>query len=140
MWFLNAGCFLYLLSKSKYARFSKDTNSAACLPLWLLLFIPTGHVLRVESPVESVEATDRSFGNAHVESLSPADQELLDGNLMSEPYQIVDRILRKQVAAKRSKLLTRTILCNCLRSSFYCAGASIPRTAFWVVSSVVRIQ
>ena len=44
-----------------------------------------------------------------------------------------------RLSQKRSKLLTRTILCNCLPSSFYCAGASIPRTAFWVVSSVVRI-
>ena len=44
------------------------------------------------------------------------------------------------LSQKRSILLTRTILFNCLPSSFYCAGASIPRTAFWVVSSVVRIQ
>jgi hypothetical protein len=28
---------------------------------------------------------------------------------MSEPYQIMDRIFRKQVAAKQYKLLTRTI-------------------------------
>jgi hypothetical protein len=31
---------------------------------------------------------------------------------MSEPYQIMDRILRKQVAAKPQKLLTRTIYAN----------------------------
>jgi hypothetical protein len=30
----------------------------------------------------------------------------------------------------RSKLLTRTILCNCLLSSFNRASANIPRTAF----------
>ena len=66
----------------------------------MLLFIPTGHVLRGESPAESVESTDRSFGNAHFESFSPANQGLLDGNLMLEPYQIMDRIQRKQVVAK----------------------------------------
>ena len=68
------------------------------------------------------------FGNTRFESFSPADQELLDRNLMSELYRILDRILRKQVAAKRSKLLTRTILCHCLRSVFNRAGANISRT------------
>jgi hypothetical protein len=31
---------------------------------------------------------------------------------------------------KRSKPLTRTVLCNCLLSSFNRASANIPRTAF----------
>jgi biotin carboxylase/acetyl-CoA carboxylase carboxyltransferase component/biotin carboxyl carrier protein len=76
---------------------SEGSNSAAYLPLRLLLFNPTGHVLRVESYVES---TDRSSGNVHIESLSPADQGSLDGTLVSEPYQIMDRIQRKRVVAK----------------------------------------
>jgi hypothetical protein len=41
----------------------------------------------------------------------------------------MDRIQRKRVVAK-SKMPTRTVLCNCLLSSFNRASANIPRTAF----------
>ena len=103
------------------------TLQPACLFGCFCLFrLDTSFMLKVRlNPLnrQTVRFPKRSFW-----SFSPADQELLDGNLMSEPYQIMDRILRKQVAAKRSKLLTRTILCHCLRSSFNRAGANNPRT------------
>jgi hypothetical protein len=76
---------------------SEGTNSAACVPLWLLLFNATGNVLRVESHAEAI---DSSSGNVPIGSLSPADQGLLDGTLVFEPYQVIDRIQRKRVFAK----------------------------------------
>jgi hypothetical protein len=57
---------------------------------------PTGHVLRAESYVES---TDRSSGNIHIESLSPAENGSVDGTLVSEPCQGMDRIQRKRVVS-----------------------------------------
>jgi biotin carboxylase/acetyl-CoA carboxylase carboxyltransferase component/biotin carboxyl carrier protein len=76
---------------------SEGTDSAAFLPLRLLLFNPTGHVLRVESYIES---TDPSTGRVHLISLSPADPGSLHNTLVSEPYQIMDRMQRKRVVAK----------------------------------------
>jgi TPR repeat protein len=50
-----ARCWLLLVFVVEVCSFSSEgTNSAACLPFTLILFDPTGHVLRVESHVESV--------------------------------------------------------------------------------------
>lgn len=76
---------------------SEGTSSAAFLPLRFLLYNPTGHVLRVESYIES---TDPSNGKVRILSLSSADQGSLHGSLVSEPYQIMDRMQRKRVVAK----------------------------------------
>lgn len=76
---------------------SEGTSSAAFLPLRFLLFNPTGHVLRVESYLES---TDPATGNVKIVSLSQAEQGSLHGTLVSEPYQIMDRIQRNRVVAK----------------------------------------
>jgi hypothetical protein len=52
---LVAGYCLSSVVEGGVCTFSAEgTNSGACLSLTLILFDPTGHVLRVESPVESV--------------------------------------------------------------------------------------
>jgi biotin carboxylase/acetyl-CoA carboxylase carboxyltransferase component/biotin carboxyl carrier protein len=76
---------------------SEGTGSAAFLPLRFLLFNPTGHVLRVESYLES---TDPGSGNVRIMSLSRREQGSLHGTMVSEPYQIMDRIQRNRVIAK----------------------------------------
>jgi biotin carboxylase/acetyl-CoA carboxylase carboxyltransferase component/biotin carboxyl carrier protein len=76
---------------------SEGTCSAAFLPLRFLLFNPTGHVLRVESYLES---TDPATGNVRIVSLSRTDQGSLHGTPVSEPYQIMDRMQRNRVVAK----------------------------------------
>lgn len=76
---------------------SEGTNSAAFLPLRFLLFNPTGHVLRVESYLES---TDPASGNVRIMSLSRKEQGSLHGTMVSEPYQIMDRMQRNRVVAK----------------------------------------
>lgn len=76
---------------------SEGTNSAAFLPLRFLLFNPTGHVLRVESYLES---TDPGSGNIRIMSLSRREQGSLHGTMVSEPYQIMDRMQRNRVVAK----------------------------------------
>lgn len=76
---------------------SEGTSSAAFLPLRFLLFNPTGHVLRVESYLES---TDPATGNVRIMSLSRREHGSLHGIMVSEPYQIMDRIQRNRVVAK----------------------------------------
>lgn len=76
---------------------SGGTNSAAFLPLRFLLFNPTGHMLRVESYLES---TDPATGSVRIVSLSRSDQGSLHGTAVSEPYQIMDRMQRNRVVAK----------------------------------------
>jgi hypothetical protein len=76
---------------------SEGSNSAACLSPRLPFSNPNGHFVFAEIHYES---TDSSFGNFHIDSLSHADLGLLDGTLISELYQIIDRIQRKRVVAK----------------------------------------
>lgn len=73
-----------------------DTPSTT-IPLRFLLFNPTGHMLRVESYVES---TDRNSGVEKIISVSQENPGSLHGSLVSDPYPVMDRIQRRRVVAQ----------------------------------------
>eukprot|EP00737_Agarophyton_chilense_P001387 gb/GEZJ01001557.1/.p1 GENE.gb/GEZJ01001557.1/~~gb/GEZJ01001557.1/.p1 ORF type:complete len:2331 (-),score=312.23 gb/GEZJ01001557.1/:1422-8057(-) len=75
---------------------SKGT-SASIIPLRFLLFNPTGHVLRVESYVETV---DPNTGEERFVTVSNDSPSSLHGSLVSEPYPIMDRVQRRRVVAQ----------------------------------------
>lgn len=82
----------------KVCTFSREgATSAAFLPLRFLLFNPTGHVLRVESYLES---TDPGTGTVRLMTLPPGEQGSLHGSWVLQPYPIMDRMQRKRVVAK----------------------------------------
>ena len=70
---------------------------ASTIPFRFLLFNPTGHNLRVESYVETI---DRKSGLEKLVSVSPNDTGSLHGSLVSEPYPVLDRIQRRRVVAQ----------------------------------------
>lgn len=74
-----------------------DKTSTAIIPLRFLLFNPTGHVLKVESYVES---TDRKSGVEKLISVSQDSPGSLHGTLLSAPYRVMDRIQRRRVVAQ----------------------------------------
>ncbi|KAI0561153.1 acetyl-CoA carboxylase [Gracilaria domingensis] len=75
---------------------AKDTT-ASIIPLRFLLFNPTGHMLRVESYVETI---DPNTGEELFVTVSNDSPGSLHGSLVSEPYPIMDRIQRRRVVAQ----------------------------------------
>lgn len=67
------------------------------IPLRFLLFNPTGHMLKVESYVES---TDPNTGLEKLLSVSQDRSGSLHGTLVSQPYRVMDRIQRRRVVAQ----------------------------------------
>lgn len=74
-----------------------EGSPATVIPLRFLLFNPTGHMLRVETYVES---TDRISGVEKIISVSQHNPGSLHGSLVSEPYPVMDRIQRRRVLAQ----------------------------------------
>eukprot|EP00178_Gracilaria_changii_P014241 TRINITY_DN402_c0_g1_i1.p1 TRINITY_DN402_c0_g1~~TRINITY_DN402_c0_g1_i1.p1 ORF type:complete len:2462 (+),score=353.38 TRINITY_DN402_c0_g1_i1:1194-8579(+) len=74
-----------------------EDTSASIIPLRFLLFNPTGHMLRVESYVETV---DPKTGEELFVTVSNDSPGSLHGSLVSEPYPIMDRIQRRRVVAQ----------------------------------------
>lgn len=75
----------------------ENGTPSTTIPLRFLLFNPTGHMLRVESYVES---TDRNSGVEKIISVSLDNPGSLHGSLVSEPYPVMDRIQRRRVVAQ----------------------------------------
>lgn len=67
------------------------------IPLRFLLFNPTGHDLKVESYVESV---DPESGLERIMTVSQDDLGSQHGTHVSKPYPVMDRIQRKRVLAQ----------------------------------------
>ncbi|PXF48372.1 Acetyl-CoA carboxylase [Gracilariopsis chorda] len=71
--------------------------SNTIIPLRFILFNPTGHMLRVESYVETV---DPNTGEERFVTVSNDSPGSLHGSLVSEPYPVMDRIQRRRVVAQ----------------------------------------
>lgn len=67
------------------------------IPLRILLFNPTGHILRFESYVET---SGPNTGDERLVIISSDSPGSLNSSLLSEPYPITDRIQRRRVAAQ----------------------------------------
>ncbi len=67
------------------------------IPLRFLLYNPTGHMLKVESYVET---TDPVTGVERIMSFSQDNQGSLHGRPVTMPYPVMDRIQRKRVVAQ----------------------------------------
>lgn len=76
---------------------SDEAGGSSVIPLRFLLFNPTGHMLRVESYVES---TDPNTGVEKLLSVSQDNPGSLHGTQVSEPYRVMDRIQRRRVMAQ----------------------------------------
>lgn len=76
---------------------STKNMSNTIIPLRFLLFNPTGHMLRVESYVETVDPNTGEERFVTVTNDSPGS---LHGSLVSEPYPVMDRIQRRRVVAQ----------------------------------------
>lgn len=74
-----------------------ENTPSTMIPLRFLLFNPTGHMLKVESYVES---TDRNTGLEKFISVSQDNPGSLHGTFVSEPYPVMDRIQRRRVVAQ----------------------------------------
>lgn len=75
----------------------ENARPPSVVPLRFLLFNPTGHMLRVETYVES---PDRNTGSEKLISVSPNNPGSLHGTLISQPYPIMDRVQRRRVVAQ----------------------------------------
>lgn len=73
------------------------SDASSVIPLRFLLFNPTGHDLKVESYLESVEP---ETGQEKILSVSQDQPGSLHGNLLSKPYPVMDRVQRKRVVAQ----------------------------------------
>lgn len=73
------------------------SDASSIIPLRFLLFNPTGHDLKVESYLESV---DPETGQEKILSVSQDQLGSLHGNLLSKPYPVMDRVQRKRVVAQ----------------------------------------
>lgn len=73
------------------------SDTSSIIPLRFLLFNPTGHDLKVESYLESV---DPETGQEKILSVSQDQPGSLNGNLLSKPYPVMDRVQRKRVVAQ----------------------------------------
>lgn len=74
-----------------------DGTTSATTPLRFLLYNPTGHSLKVESYVETI---DPQSGIARVMAVSHDNQGSLHGKPVTAPYPVMDRIQRKRVLAQ----------------------------------------
>lgn len=75
----------------------EDGTPSTIIPLRFRLYNPTGHMLKVESYVESA---DHNTGIEKVLSVSQDNPGSLHGTSVSEPYPVMDRIQRRRVLAQ----------------------------------------
>ncbi len=74
-----------------------DGTPNTTIPLRFLLYNPTGHMLKVESYVETI---DPQSGIDRVMAVSHDNQDSLHGKPVTVPYPVMDRIQRKRVLAQ----------------------------------------
>lgn len=79
------------------ALISLKGEGMSIIPLRFLLFNPTGHDVKVESYVESV---DPQTGLSKILSVAHDNSGSQQGTLVSKPYPVMDRIQRKRVMAQ----------------------------------------
>lgn len=74
-----------------------ESGESTMIPLRFLLSNPTGHMLKVESYVES---RDRYTGLEKMIAVSAENPGTLHGTLVSSPYPVMDRVQRRRVLAQ----------------------------------------